>query len=579
METDASEHDDRPKMHPSRKTKLKSYLLILFTLSVLLTIFLCLFVRESTYFTNTVLVHGGWDFWGMFEVFMGMVEGVGGITIIVIALCCMAHFFVADFFLTKSAIIKSRELGSGGIRLMARVLWAQFVSLGIMVLSLPLILLVSMIALGWYGFVDIKTHLDMDGVVTDDAAIVEHIKKSDKVVRIYDARGKEGVVLAKRDLKGKGPLTAYEAAVLPVLVRIMPADDVPTTYFVPETNSLVYTSFILDRTEPMIIELAYSYMRNSDKKEVADAFSEVGPPTVDYVHDDEYKKFVKEKRSEQIAEYISTLSEYIEYNEEIMAQCSSDAIYNKGLIRETEEMYQKGCVEDDLYSDCAEIKDSIEYNKNLLAENAEICRENQLVLDEQYETLEAVDQEVQEYDDTIGNNISELSAGMYFPDAKKVVMRVSEDFNSFSYMEVLLHEMLHHYSHGGPYLEQFLNEGITEYLTYDQLGVEDIDMPEIAGYYKELQIVMALLEKIPEDELLEVYFDGEENSFRTLFRKYFPRVDYQDFLEKGNQVFLSTYEAENNLSEEGTFDTEVDHPHVQDIREFLGLERLKFYSF
>jgi hypothetical protein len=495
---------------------------------------------------------------------------------IIISTGCVSGVVLAEVYFIRRAVRMRRD-GMGGFgKLSLRLAVAQLYSAAVLfVFFLGLPGTAGSVLCG-YAIIDLKTHDDMTGVISDDAEIIEYLKSTDSPVHLYDASGPEGVVLAKRDLLSKEKLTEYEATVLPIAAMLMSSDE-EKMHLVPETNSLVYTKFIPGKTEPLLIELALSYVRLNSSSAAKLAYSDNGLPKIDYVRDEEYVQYVKIKKEQSQNEYQEILRSDIKYNEQIRKDCAVINADNVRIIRDGEADYQKNCTVQQNYSNCAEFKAEIEENIRISKEAKASCTENDTVLDSQYEQLESEIKNGGEVD-LLSDNQDELSAGMYFPDFERVVMKVIESERSFFYVEVLLHELFHHYSGGGPDLPVFINEGITEYLTYKSLGVTDYGIAEKAGYFKEAQIIMALLEKIPEEELLSVYFGATETSFEELFSRYFEGVEYDEFVRMGDTIFMSTYEVDSGL-EENWLDLEVDHPHVGAVRELMGLERLKFYIF
>jgi len=184
----------------------------------------------------------------------------------------------------------------------------------------------------------------------------------------------------------------------------------------------------------------------------------------------------------------------------------------------------------------------------------------------------------QQSSDVLEEQKGELSNGIYFPDIQNVYMRVIPNQDAFVYLNTLLHELFHHYSKGGSELPAFLNEGITDFQTLKSFNLSDYEIAGSSGYFKEVQVVFALLERIPEEELMNVYFNNNIVAFEQLFKKYFPEANYETFLSKGDAIFKETYEASEQIPNRGFWDTDIDHPSVQDVRLLLGLEQTKFFK-
>ncbi|MDP3784942.1 MAG: hypothetical protein Q8R12_02595, partial [bacterium] len=82
---------------------------------------------------------------------------------------------------------------------------------------------------------------------------------------------------------------------------------------------------------------------------------------------------------------------------------------------------------------------------------------------------------------------------------------------------------------------------------------------------------------IPESELLTAYFTNNPAALEASFKKYFPEVDYEIFLSKGNDMYKETYQEIGPTFDLGFWDTNIDHPAVRDLRTFMGLEPTRFY--
>lgn len=153
-------------------------------------------------------------------------------------------------------------------------------------------------------------------------------------------------------------------------------------------------------------------------------------------------------------------------------------------------------------------------------------------------------------------------------------MKITPDKVALHYLSHLLHESLHHYSGGGSALPVFIDEGITEYTALKSFKLSDYEIADISGYFKEVQALMALLEKMPEQEIMTAYFASDGKMFETTFKKAFPGINYEAFLSKGDMMYKETFEETGPASDPGSFDPSS----VRDLRTFLGLKPAKFLT-
>ncbi|MFW5704035.1 MAG: hypothetical protein ACOCXQ_04295 [Patescibacteria group bacterium] len=166
------------------------------------------------------------------------------------------------------------------------------------------------------------------------------------------------------------------------------------------------------------------------------------------------------------------------------------------------------------------------------------------------------------YQDFKNNPVSpEIQAGVYLPP-DQIVIRYFERTESakgflhlsFSqYLYTILHEQLHLFSSGpSSGLDVYLEEGITDYLATrtirSYMGYEEILDDSYAGYPYEIRVVKQLLSRIPEEELLRVYFKNDPEGFRVLFLSYYPSVDYEEF--RAAATALSYSAVDDDLSRE-----------------------------
>lgn len=555
------------------------WLPILFIFSTIISLVYIFGFEDVSYLGSSFSVETG-NFWlNIFSVFFSSITASEGF-ITTVLLCSFVHFLIVEAFLIIR-LFKLRKIEQhGGLKMLPRLLMAQVAGAGVFLASFILISAASLGIAFVYGYGDLKISVkeSLNGAIADDQEIIKNIQKSSSIIDVYDAADEAGAVLAKRDLKKKDKLTTYEGIVLPLLVKFKRKDAEGKSFFIPTTNSVVYTNFSKDRTEKIIIELAFNHLKYNQNSLAVSSFEKSQKPSVIYLDDQAYAPYVAKKRNELNKKIVSDFEAIIASNEKIVSKCKTIDAANAKLIAQQESDYQKNCIAEVNYSNCAEARQSINENKSVGQESADICQENKAALASQYKEFKKLRADVEKTASSVlEEQKGELTSGMYFPDIQNVYMRVIPDQDAFVYLDTLLHELFHHYSKGGSELPVFINEGITEYVTYKSFHLSDYEIADVSGYFKEVQAVMALLEKIPEQEMMTAYFTNNPEIFETSFKKAFPEVDYKTFLSKGDTMYRETYEEIGPTFNVGFWDTQIDHPAVQDMRLFLGLNAGKFY--
>lgn len=560
-----------------------------FIVSVLVSIVYIFKFENVTYLGSSFSVETG-NFWlNILSVFFSAIGASDGL-VVTVFVCSLAHLLIVEVF-SIIRLFKLRKIEQhGGLKMLPRFLAAQAIGVGVFSVSLILIFTASLGASFVYAYADLRINVKeaLNGTIIDDQEIIKNIQASNSIIDVYDASDEAGAVLAKRGLKKKDKLTTYEGTVLPLLIKFKRKDPEGKSFFIPSTNSVVYTNFNKGKSDKIIIELAFNHLRHHSNPAVSSLFEKTQKPAaVTYLDDQAYAPYVKKKRDELNQKILETnqktLSDFkstISSNEKIVSECKANDAANVKLIAEQENDYRQNCVLKVNYSNCSEFGKEINENKKISREAASACQENRIMVDAQYKEFEQLKADVEKVASSVPEKLnSELTSGLYFPDTKNIYMRVIPDQDAFVYLNTLLHEVFHHYSSGGLELPTFINEGLTDYLTYKSFKLSDYEIAGVSGYFKEVQAVMALLEKIPESELLTAYFTNNAEALEASFRKYFPEADYEIFLSKGSDMYKETYQEIGPKFNLGFWDTNIDHPAVQDLRTFLGLEPAKFYTY
>jgi len=561
---------------------------VAFALSVIISIIYIFNFGDVTYLNSSPL--GKAAFWEIIVfMFLSAIPASGGLITIVLV-CSLAHLLTVEAF-SIVRLFKLRKVEQrGNLKMLPRFLMAQVTGAGVFAVSFILILAVSLGASFIYGYGDLKMNVKeaLNGAIAQDQEIIKSIQVSRSIIDVYDASDEAGAVLAKRNFKKKEKLTVYEGAVLPLLAKFKRKDPEGKSFFIPSANSVVYTNFSKGRTDPIIIELAFNHLKYHPNPAVSSLFEKTRKPAaVTYLDDQSYAPYLEKRRDEinqKMLSYnqkiLSDFKSIMSSNEKIVSECKAQDAANAKLVAEQESDYQKNCVLKVNYSNCAEFRQEINENKKISQESANICQENKAALASQYKEFEQLKADVEKEASTVlEKQHSELTAGLYSPDTKNVYMRVIPDQDAFLYLSTLLHELFHHYSNASLALPTFINEGITDYLTYKSFNLSDYEIAGASGYFREVQAVMTLLEKIPELELLTAYFTNNPAALEASFKKYFPEADYEIFLSKGSDMYKETYQEIGPKFNLGFWDTDIDHPAVRDLRTFLGLEPEKFSTY
>ncbi|MDP3779112.1 MAG: hypothetical protein Q8R30_03680 [bacterium] len=558
-----------------------------FILSVLISIFYIFNYGDVAYVSSGFSI-GKEGFWATIILVFFSALGASNGLIIVVLVCSLVHLLLVEA-VSITRLLKSRNREkNGNLKMLPRFLAVQAIGAGTLLVSFLLLFVVSLGISFAYGYGDLKMSVKEAaiGSVANDEEIIKLIQGSPSVIEIYSSAGEFGVVLAHRGLKEKDALTTYEGVVLPLLAQFAGKDPEGRSFFIPSAHSIVYTNFTKDKTDKIIIELAFNRIKNHSNPVISSRFEKTRKPTVTYLDDQAYNPYLKKKsdeiyrKTDQVNQ--KTLSDFkglISSNEKIVSECKSTVAANAKIINDQESDYRQNCVVKVEYSNCSEFRQQNDENKKTSQEAVSACDENKIVLDSQYKEFEQLKADIEKIASVIApEEVGELTSGLYFANTKDIYMRVAPDEDAFSYLVTLLHEVFHHYSGGGSELPVFINEGITDYLTYKSFMFSDYEIADVSGYFKEVQAVMALLEKIPESELVAAYLANNPAMVEALFKKYFPEVDYKIFLSKGEAMYRETYEEVGPTFDLGFWDTSLDHPSVRDIRTFLGLKPSQFYT-
>jgi len=118
-------------------------------------------------------------------------------------------------------------------------------------------------------------------------------------------------------------------------------------------------------------------------------------------------------------------------------------------------------------------------------------------------------------------------------------------FQFFNYLVSTVHEQLHYYSSGKQEIKRSLDEGITDYLIFELLKDFEMEDRMGTGYPEERTIIKMLANTIPQKEIVDFYFSGDEAQMAQLFKKYY-KTPYKEFSDKMELLHYLPLEDKEN---------------------------------
>ena len=79
-------------------------------------------------------------------------------------------------------------------------------------------------------------------------------------------------------------------------------------------------------------------------------------------------------------------------------------------------------------------------------------------------------------------------------------------------------------------MTSYLNEGLTDFLAVQALGLSEQAEKKTYGYPLHIQAVELLAQQIPLLELEQIYFTQDEPLFKKTFNQYLSGSNYQEFM-------------------------------------------------
>jgi hypothetical protein len=471
------------------------------------------------------------------------------------------------------------------------VIWCVTGSVSILISYVIIFVLVpGMVVRGMYSIAamvkvsEAKSLLKSEEIDTNyDSVLQSLISASD--FKIYPDYGIDGLLLAVilQNTKGRN-LSHFESFYLPIYFS---KKDIPTEFDGSKLIKMGENTYIIgpELTKEDVEDILRPLAEKYTFKTYSGLVKSMGKlKTFTLINDEKYSAVSKEKLLDSYNKVISENEKSYAVNEGIIKEYpilidKLNKDYQKYVV-ELEKEYELGCVQKVRYSDCTDFKATTEKNRMDIEEarkditnnfndanriNAEIS----ILLKDMKSELE------QQLD--IEDNITEQSDAVAFGSDTIFIRYIDGRGIDSDLIRLTVHELLHIYSHNDEkYLPTAFDEGMTEYLAHRAMGFSEKDSVRVSGYPLEVQVIYALLEKIPEEDLVNAYFSMDEKIFKSLFKKHFTDTSYDSFIREYNRIFDATY----NVGGEGyTFNNELfDHERVRKIRMLLGLELYRYQT-
>lgn len=459
-----------------------------------------------------------------------------------------------------------------------RCLASQLYASGVIIVAFFMIPLTLFVLSNIFAYLDFALNqTPPDSYITNPTSIIEYIEKEQSPIKVLSAKNELALKFANLDINN-----VYGSFVLPLLSQMSYLNPLTEpAYLFPDKRNIVLVSSDIAELQDILLAITYNQLAFNEYEPVRQAFATKVKPTVKYVGDAEYSEVLHKYNNQQNQKIIDEMNDYISYNLNLLAECTGFEISNRQNIEQDEIDYRKNCVEKTNYDNCSEFRGWINEDIRIAEENILTCKDTKQVVAEQRNDLQQFIQEVdKEGDDVLHNAKYDDSIGIAFLGTLDIFMRVLNDTSNYEYLHTLVHEHLHQYSDSNNLtVPQFVDEGITDYITYRTFDFTDYELAQdsVTGYYRENQIVLALLEKIPESELIDFYFGEGPDDFRDVFIKYFPEVNYDEFVSKGEEVFKDTFGVSDVTYNIGFWDMPENHILVRELRLFMGLDEERNY--
>jgi len=471
------------------------------------------------------------------------------------------------------------------------VMWCAISSVSIFISYLIIFILVpGSVMRGVYSIAAVvrvneaNNLLKSETISTDYDSVLKSLLSASEF-KVYSDYGTDGILLAviMQGAQGRS-LSHFESLYLPIYFS---RKDIPTDFDDYKLIKMGESTYVIGKE--ITKEDLGDILRPLAEKYTVKTYSRLAKSrdklkTFTLVDDEKYAAVNREKLLASYNKVISENEKSYAINKEIIKEYPSlvvrlDNEYQKYVV-EQEKVYEAGCVQRVRYRDCAEFKVTIDSNREDIEDNRRAILANfndaSRINPEITILLRDMKKDFKEYLDS-DDEITEQSDATASGGDTIYIRYVEGRTVDSDLIRLTVHELLHIYSHNTEtYLPTAFEEGMTEYLANMAMGFNEKDSIRVSGYPLEVQVIYALLEKIPEDELINVYFSKDDKKFKALFEKYFPDTSYEGFVREYNRIFDATY----NVGGEGyTLTNELfDHERVRMIRTLLGLELYRYQN-
>lgn len=400
-------------------------------------------------------------------------------------------------------------------------------------------------------------------VVTSTDTIASAIKSSSlHNFSIAELNPVKGAVLSYLKIPKDGKSTLYNASLLPYQLDSKQNKNKKLTSHILlfPNNTLVVT--VADRAaiEKLLPLLADRMVQVEFKKDPKS-------PTISFLNDKDYN--VEQKKQEEAL--LQKQRDYISYVEGFITESDDIIQKNQAIINSYTTDKQNAQTEYDNYSRdfahwysdctaqlgndplCEQGRSKIDENLNILRSNIQVVEDDRKQASEniasqaQYKQSAIVDLATakQSYQEALDNPVTpELQNGVFDPPKLIFVKYYDKEKKTLSfYLDTTLHEYLHFYSSSNTKnLDTFLEEGITDYLKVKILSnyVEPESLS--LGYPDEVEVIAALVKKLPKDLLLRFYFDKDQTELEKWFTSTYSASDYKSFILDGKAITYTSFD-------------------------------------
>jgi|GEM_PF-7088805 len=402
------------------------------------------------------------------------------------------------------------------------------------------------------------------------ACIANEIEKSKGLPRIIDANPSEITIMKILGIDLENKNSFYRAIVVPYLLFNKGANvDLDSELSKPHFEMVLFpdltlvAGFTTKQTvqlfAPMLSKkLLQQKLPNYAVNERVIEFNVLDQK--DYVA---YQKIEEEKGKKEMLDAINQVKSDIAYldkiindNQSIIDNYEDNIKRNEDdydyYVKDLQKTYDEVCKTND-YPECKALKNLINDNKTVIEKernDIEVNRKNAEIYNNEArasrrEYVSILDSLQRTYDKMLKEPITaEYQDGISYLSQDKTFIKFYDGANNKTlnaYLFTSLHEYLHQVSYAGGTAELplCLEEGITDQATALLLKEVIPNSENYISYMFEAGVVNIMLDTVPYDELMSVYFDKSDAKLNSLFEKYYDASLYNDFVNKCNYLYYT----------------------------------------